>query len=329
MPEPYTDDIDTLLAKQLAGEATPEEKTTVTAWLAESAEHAQYFAQLEQLWEDADPPELVQQVDIEAALTKVKAQLNPLQAVRGGRRKIEWLLASAAAVAALLLVVLFFVLPRSQSVELAATDAVRSDTLTDGSVVALNRASSLTVAADFGRRERRMRLRGAGHFAVAPDREKPFVVEVQQLEVRVVGTEFTVDDRRQPGEVVVSVVSGVVELRSAAQTERLQAGEQASYEVATGRILRATQPDPNADAWRSRRFAFEATPLGEVVRQLETVYGVTITLQNPALARCPLTARYAGLEPERILELIADTFSLTLRRTAGQFVLDGPGCGEE
>ena len=82
-------------------------------------------------------------------------------------------------------------------IEIAAGNAIRTDTLADRSVIVLNKTSTLRLAEGYNRRERRMRLSGEARFAVQPDKEKPFVVEVEALEVRVVGTEFTVEDTPQ------------------------------------------------------------------------------------------------------------------------------------
>lgn len=333
MTDNYTN-IDELLAKRLAGEAAPEEEQLIEAWLRESADNRQYFEGLQLLWAQAPLSRAAGRpaVDTERALQKVKAQLRPGVATPPARviPMYRWVSAAAAVLAVVVAAVFFFRNPaETQQLQIAAAATTLTDTLTDGSVVVLNRNSGLQIAGNFNKKERRMRLSGEAYFAVAPDQEKPFVIEVERLEVTVVGTEFNVDSRSQPGRVIVTVTSGKVQLSAGEQNVLLTANEQAVYETATGQITRSARPDQNATAYKNRVFTFEATPLRTVVQELSDVYGVDISLKNKALENCLLSTGYDNQELDLILDLIAETFTLTIERTDGKVVLDGNGCGEE
>ncbi len=324
--------IDELLAKRLAGETAPAEERLIEAWLRESADNRQYFEGLQRLWEQAPLSRTLRPVDTEGALQKVKAQLHPISATPPARMipMYRWMSAAAAVLAVVVAAVFFFRNPSGrQELQIAASEATLTDTLTDGSVVVLNRNSGLRIAGNFNKTERRMRLSGEAYFAVAHDKEKPFVIEVEQLEVKVVGTEFNVDNRSEPGRVIVTVTTGKVQLSAGAQSILLTAGEQAVYETATGVITRSARPDQNATAYKNRVFKFDATPLSRVVRDLSDVYGVDISLKNKVLENCLLSTGYNDEELDRILELLAATFSLNVERTDGKIILDGTGCGGE
>lgn len=324
-------DIDDLLAKQLAGENSPDETATVQAWLAESPENQQYFAGLQQLWDDAPsaatpPPRAV---DTEAALLRVKGQLRaqPRARIVSMGSWIRW----AAAAAVLLAVVAVWLLRPAAGIEqpdIAALTSPRTDTLTDGSVVTLNRRSAIVAARGFNRHERRLRLQGEAFFQVKPDAQRPFVVEADAVEIKVVGTAFNVDERSRPGQVVVSVTEGKVQVAAAGQNLLLTAGERAAYTIADRSLTRLTDtPDPNDLAYKTRVFHFVGTPLGEVVAQLSAVYGTDIFLKNKDLENCPLRADYNNLPLEVVLERLAEAFSLHIESVnGGQIVLDGEGC---
>lgn len=326
--------IDELLAKRLAGEATAEDERVIGAWLQESAENRQYFESLQRLWNQAPTARAatLRPVDTERALQKVKAKIQPVAGTSPARRisMYQWIPAAAAVLVVVVTAVFFFRNPsQTPEIQIAATSATLTDTLTDGSVVVLNRNSGLRIAGNFNKNERRMRLSGEAYFAVAPDKEKPFVIEVEQLEVKVVGTEFNVDNRSEPGWVKVSVTSGKVQLTAGAQTVLLLPGEQAVYENATGNIVRSAKPDENVLAYKNRLFQYNATPLKQVVQELSDVYGVDISLNNKVLENCLLYGKYENLELDRVLDLVADAFSLTVKREDGKIILDGTGCGEE
>jgi transmembrane sensor len=220
--------------------------------------------------------------------------------------------------------------PNDPSEIVTNTATILTDTLSDGSIITLNRNSGLSIANGFNRKERRMALRGEAYFEVAPDKTRPFVVAVNDLEIKVVGTAFNVDNASIPGKVLIAVTHGKVLVSTGGQSLYLSAGEQAEYNQQTHLLSRIeTQQNPNTLAYKNKVFQFNATPLREVVRQLNSAYGTKISLQNQTLEACPLTARYNNLGINRVLELIADSFSFKLEKNPdGTYVLSGAGCGE-
>jgi len=330
MKEEYSD-IDILLAKKLAGEANAEEQHAIEGWLSDSAGNKTYFEDLERLWEQAPQARVGKawEVDTEAALQKVKTQTQQQPATRFSARSFPNLM-RIAAVLVLVSVAIWFIqkpttLPQSN---IASNNATLTDTLTDGSVVVLNRNSGLRIADNFNRKERRMRLTGEAYFHVAHDTVRPFVVEAEQLEISVVGTEFNVQNQANSNSVTVSVTSGKVRLRTATQSELLTAGQQAVYDISSKKITRLLQPNPNVLAYKTRIFTFDATPLETVVKQLNSAYGVNIILKNNNLSNCPLNTRFDNLALDQILEIIAESFSLSIERKPDAIILDGQGCRE-
>jgi ferric-dicitrate binding protein FerR (iron transport regulator) len=82
-------------------------------------------------------------------------------------------------------------------------------------------------------------------------------------------------------------------------------------------------------AYANRQFVFEGTPLRSVIRRLEAVYGASIAVENPGQMDCLLTARFSDLELERILEIIADSFSFDLEKNDTRYVFKGAACVPE
>ncbi len=328
----FDEKIDELLAKYLADECSAEEAETVGRWLAEGPDHQKYLADLQWLWLRSPNglPPAPRRVDTEAALHQVKIRLLHHGKTAPLRWQRSFWLRAAAVVAIVVAGVYWWRLSQAPGpVHFAATGAALTDTLTDGSVVTLQRASGLTLAPAFNRRERRMRLEGQASFQVTHDTSRPFVVEVPDLEVRVVGTVFTVDDASDPAKVLVWVTEGKVAVRHSNQSLLLTAGEEAVYDRTAGTLSRVVGGGDNQDPSRLRRsFRFDATPLGDVARQIGQAYGVHLSFKNKILEKCPLTARYNNITLERVLEIIADSFSITVETTADEYVLDGKGCGE-
>lgn len=325
--------MDHLIAKQFAGEITPDESLQLAHWLDESPQHRAYYDQLTQLWElaPAAQPDTAAQFDTEAALGKVKHLIHHKKMASNWK---TWRFYGVAAALALVLAAVWWLrpMPGPAPLELAALpDEVRSWTLPDGSAVTLNRGSGLSVEGHFNQKERRMALRGEAYFEVTPNPKQPFIVEAGPLEVKVLGTAFNVDQRSDEHKIVVSVTHGKVAVSAGKESHDLTAGTQAVYDMNTQKfdILTAEFQNPNVAAYRNRVFQFNATPLKDVAAALQKAYNVPVRIDQNALNNCPLTARYNNLSLERVMELIAASFSIKAEKQSdGSFLLSGTGCGE-
>lgn len=79
-------------------------------------------------------------------------------------------------------------------------------------------------------------------------------------------------------------------------------------------------------AYKTRVFSFDNTNLGSVIEQLNEVYETNISLKNKDLANCPLTTNFNNLPLDQILEIIAESFSLSIERGQDTIALDGEPC---
>lgn len=264
---------------------TSAEHRQFAAWIAsDSANRGEYerCLQVGQLWG---------RVKTRADLVKAMPAYQGLVHDRAGHlvatRIVPWRVATALAIGgACVLVVLGLVL-RIGGDELPTQIATRVGEqrelpLQDGSRVHLNTDSSLTVA--FSDRERRVLLaRGEGYFDVTKDADnRPFIVEVGNTEVRVVGTRFSVRATDAGADVIVS--EGKVEVLP--DTRRQSPSMPAKVELIPGnalhfdrreRLVRIAAVDPEvATAWRTGTIRFEDVPLmdmiGEVNRYASTPF---------------------------------------------------------
>lgn len=325
----FSSDIDERIAKHLTGEITPEEQAGLEKWLGESSENGRYFEQMRRLWQQSDlaKPELAREIDVEAALQRTKSRIQHAGGKAKALRVNIWRYGIAAAIALLIGAVWF--LQRGEeypNIQLAATESPLRDTLTDGSVVSVNQFSSLSTR--FTKKSRQVKMKGEAYFEVASNPARPFVVEVREVAVTVVGTKFNIDNRSDPNWVIVSVLEGKVRVQSGQQTEYLSAGEQGRIDCQSGKFARTqTKPSGNESAWANHRFNFEDVPLSEVIPMLEKHYKVQINLPNKELEQCRLYVHFNNEPIERIILVIAETFSLKVKNVNGQYYLEGEGCG--
>lgn len=82
--------------------------------------------------------------------------------------------------------------------------------LPDGTNVVLNSASQLSYLNNFGENGRRVQLNGEAYFKVAHDEKCAFIVQVGDLEVKVLGTSFNVSAYEDAKDVTVVLLEGKV-----------------------------------------------------------------------------------------------------------------------
>ncbi len=209
----------------------------------------------------ATPARYVQPNLTEARLQRVWLGVaDRLPGRQRGRRVWRW--AGALSLAAACVAALWFISPRfdgerdADSLLAGAVLETASDSLTmgliDGSSLKLDHASRVEVAKSGPGGVRLKLKRGRIDCDVKPRKGSPFVVVADGVEVRVVGTRFSVATQRdaESHRVEVHVQRGVVEVRargSSAEVVRLPAGRSWSQVIRTGPAERVKQDERAAE----------------------------------------------------------------------------------
>jgi ferric-dicitrate binding protein FerR (iron transport regulator) len=160
--------------------------------------------------------------------------------------------------------------------------------LADGSSVTLGPESRLAVARDNFVRSRTVHLTGMAHFAVAHDREHPFVVYAGGAAVQAVGTAFTVRAYPDDGAAEVVVNQGRVLLRGAdasAQSGTVLDSAVMGRRTSAGVVAVTDGVDlERAMGWLSGRLAYDRMPARDIARDLGRWYDLTIVIDDSTLA---------------------------------------------
>ena len=317
--------MDDLLVKQLLGEASAEEQRQVQAWIELDRANRQYYEHFRLIWEQSKENEAKSTVDAEEAWARfrqrtVRETVAP-KVIEMPQRNYEWLKVAAILVMIIGGGLLFYAVSNlgADVIAMHSEESVLIDTLPDGSLVTLNKHSSLSYPEDFGSNTREVTLEGEAFFNVTPDRSKPFVIKANEASVRVVGTSFNVSSTDERTEVVVE--TGIVEVLKKEHSVKLNPDEK-------GVVLK-DRDDPfkqkNTDAlynyYRTKEFTCNATPLWRLADVLSQAYGVDIIIADERLKDLPLTATFQNESLDSILAVIAETFALKIEHRNGQIFL--------
>ena len=119
---------------------------------------------------------------------------------------------------------LLIALSSCSSVGIETVDNFEVVELPDGSIAFLNHNSAIGYDKEFS--PRTLEIEGEVFLSVV-EGETPFVVKSQHAELKVLGTEFNV--KSQAKELEVEVEEGIVELKTAAHSDKVKRGEAVVY----------------------------------------------------------------------------------------------------
>jgi transmembrane sensor len=311
--------------KHLLGETSAYEQEQVHAWLKEDLANQVYYEELKKIWEKSRELIATTSTDENKAWNSFIQRVNKIDEgnTKNNRFSFSWLrLAAAIVVFTGITLILYQLLKPSVNSEqtIVQTDKqVLNDTLPDGSIVTLNKMSEIHYAAKFEGNERKIVLKGEAFFNVTPDKEKPFIIDINEVKVTVVGTSFNVKGTKEQTEIVVE--SGLVKVTSMGQTIELKAGERTTVLNKDTVMYKEEVSDKLYNHYRSREFVCDDTPLWKLVDVLNEAYDTNIVIERKELRDLRLNTTFYNESLDKILEVISLTFTIKVTRTSEKIIL--------
>ena len=164
-------------------------------------------------------------------------------------------------------------------------------TLQDGTSVWLNAQSTLTYPARFSGKTRRVTVSGEAYFDVTANPKKPFIVSTQNIEMKVLGTQFNIYSYPGTGCIKTDLVEGslmVYNKQSPKVSVTLKPNEQ--IVVKDGNMLVGEMQNSDYFLWKDGIYSFENERLLDIIEKLQLYYDVKIIVKDPEI----FNVRYTG-----------------------------------
>jgi len=306
----------TLLEKFFSGKATRQEREEVLAFFKK--EQLDYTSEkaLQAWWQQYLIDHQDENVE-SRVLTNIHQRIDRLDS---GKKRLNPFF-KIAAVIVLVFSISFVVYeyanntvetPQIASLEMISKEtppgAKRQFMLPDGSLVFLNAGSRITYPPMFSADIRSVSLIGEAYFEVVRDTLKPFIVNCQQVETRVLGTSFNLSgyDNQQ---VQVALTSGKVQVEvDQNKSLILQPGEQLVYDQNQQTVQVEAFDTFLVTGWKDGVLIFDESSLSEIIDRLKLWYGVDIQLQgisNPANYQWDYSGQFHDESLENVLRGIS------------------------
>ncbi len=175
--------------------------------------------------------------------------------------------------------------------------------LSDGTKVFLNAGSRLAYPEKFTGKSREVYLLGEAFFDVKHDQSHPFIVQVSDLRIKVLGTRFNISAYPTDNVIETVLAEGKVrmEQNNAGLFERateMLPNQLASFDRITKKIKIKIVDTDNYTSWTAGILKFESTDLSRILKQVERFYNIRFQYSNPMFGSLRITGKL-GLNEDK------------------------------
>jgi transmembrane sensor len=323
-----------LLAKYIAGEVSAKEQLEVETWIAEDKKNLDEFSKLTSLLQEVPKKSFTPNVD--AAWQKLQVKIkqensNIKEDKKPGNSLFLWSRIAAMVVFAVGISFLFYSIYVNNIFNtdtlIASGNEVMQVDMPDGSIIWLNKNSSVTYSKSYGENDRAVSLSGEAFFDVSKDENRPFIISAAGTETRVLGTSFNIKSNEQ---VELNVYSGKVlfkpENEDDEKGEVLTKGKKAVFSAVDKTISVSEDNDPNLLSWKNKKLVFKQNTLEYILKTTGNYFGKELIMQGD-IANCTFTGEFENPDLEEVLDVLSITLNLSISETKDKkIIFSGAGC---
>lgn len=327
MTQNYPHINDDLLVKYLVGETDADESAAVKNWLAADGDNQKYYDDFQKIWDESlQIAANNTTIDENAAWERMQDRIHktphdvPVRKI-GNKRSGNWMqIAASFLIIGLLGYVAYTLMgDKVTNIEVQATNSTLTNTLPDGTVVTLNKNSLISYASEFEGKTRPVTLRGEAFFEVAHDKKKPFIVSIDDVKIKVVGTSFNVKNKN--GMITIEVETGIVKVSKESETVELREGEKVIIKNQGPQLIKEFSRGKLYNYYRNNELVCDHTPLQELVDALNEIYDVNIVIKDPALQKKEINTTFINEPLSQVLNVISTTFRVKVVRKDNQIII--------
>lgn len=298
-----------IIEKVLNGIGTEEEARAVTEWFATqegekylSDQMDQKFEEIKEGYEDilVDHP-----IPSEKIFNKIEANI--------ARKRLKIILFRCAAVLipTVLILGLFYHLdsrvelfgevdyeevyvPKGERIQMMFQDGTRAY---------LNSDTRLKFPKKFSLSEREVFISGEAYFVVTENPKRPFIVNINEMSVKVLGTSFNVHAYPEENDITVFLEKGRIALTAPTKEEYILSPQEKLIYDKENRKCTITKMKESKyiSVWKNNIISFHDTPFSEVIKTLNRWYDVEFIVEDPTVLNNYLTITCEDTNLDNIL----------------------------
>ncbi|GEM_PF-6776501 len=322
-----------LMAKSLSLETTVEEENELNTWISETSDNQNIYLEYKAIWENADVNSDFEP-DVQMAFEKFEREIDNLESpkiipLQSKNNTSNWKLIAGIA-ASILLVIGSVYYSSTKSIEekvivYASSKEPITKKLPDGSECFLNADSKISFKSSFESRD--VDLEGEAFFNIKKDAIHPFQIHCDVSIIKVLGTSFNVKTIDKNKMVIVTVVTGTVELSTTIndQTVKITKNDKAYIDLKTGEISLEKDPKLNALSWKQDQLIFENETMEKIAEAIANHFKIKVIVSEE-IKNCRFSSEFKHPKLEEIIELFENYFIITKLRDEEGIQINGTSC---
>ena len=284
-------ELDQIIIKALSSEVNLEERALLDAWLNSDPEHFSEFVKLKSYWRSQ--VRYKQTIPVDEAFERFRSK--KLHASPKNNKKL-FLIGLITAVAAVSTLLLTFGNPfKTKPIEVYTFSTnSEKDTLLlpDSSTVFLNKNTTLVYTSNYNKKDRHLKLYGEAFFQVRKKPDVPFVVDLGQSRITVLGTIFNVRAYETDHFIKATLMEGSIRFNKEKDQVTLKPNQELNYNKQNEEISIRKVDLQSSVLWMKNVYRFQSTPMINLLNELGAIYDKTICISNPKIAETVISGSF-------------------------------------
>lgn len=301
-------------AKLNGEELTDNEKEILANWLSESTENNNIFKKYENMFLYKDDIAFFEGIDENISWEK------HLKRVRSSKKlSLRTILKYAAII--LPLVIASSILLNGVKWDIFSNNnycniivpkgQIQEIVLADGTKIWLNADSELKYPKEFKGNSRKVYLKGEAYFSVTKNKQKPFIVNSDLMEIKVLGTEFNLSCYENSKNVKATLYEGKIAYVTKDNEGVLEPGFQVILDKASNEVEVKKVNVSQFTSWKDGIYIFDEIRVEDLAVKIARWYNIEVIIKSDSVKEMKFTGAMEKKMPvDFIKELLEETNSV-------------------
>lgn len=154
--------------------------------------------------------------------------------------------------------------------------------LSDGTKLWLNAASRVVYPPVFEKTKREIFIEGEAYMEVSPDKDRPFIVKTNQLDINVLGTSFNISAYEEETSQTIVLVSGSVTVKTKNEQQPIETilSPNQLYSLTGEKTQVRNVNVKNYISWKEGYYIYKSETLAHILNRISNYYGITIEFDD-------------------------------------------------
>ena len=304
-----------LIIRFFDGSITSSEKEKLLLWLKEDKENRKTFLEMHHVWVSSGPTG--KDFDAKKKLNVFVNRVREYESRKKNKsiKRILYTSLSAAAVIALIFTLTNLLSPKKSFEQINETytqivqaqHAKEKIVLPDGTTVWLSKNAILSYPRQFTGRFRQVKMEGKAYFEVTKNKRKPFIVDLGEDKIEVLGTSFNVRNYKTEADNEIVLLTGRVglHLSGVKKDVLLKPNEKVVYSKTSKSSKIETVDASLFNVWTKDRLVFDNEKLSYVIANLKIWYDVEIECPETLAEKTRVSFTIVDETKEQMLKVLA------------------------